>query len=223
VDANAELRPGAEATPDARDAQGAAARGRQGLRRHRGPHEPWPWDQLGDALAIDLANTVGRRGFETLDFLRGGADLRDWSRLAPAATEVAAEEADARMDEVLALRAAVQAVLGAAMHGEPLPAAAVERINAVVRAVPLVAQLRDGETVLEPADYGGVSAVDELLARVAASAIELIGAGTEIGFCDAPSCGGFFTRSRSNQVWCSDECGTRARVARHAAHHRHGG
>src|SRR3954447_9124809 len=38
-----------------------------------------------------------------------------------------------------------------------------------------------------------------------------------IGFCDAPSCGLFFERTRRNQRWCSPECGNRARVARHAA------
>ena len=67
--------------------------------------------------------------------------------------------------------------------------------------------------MLEPA--GEVDPLEELLARVAVSAIELAEEG--IGFCDAPSCGQFFARDRSNQKWCSNHCGTRARVARHAA------
>jgi len=49
------------------------------------------------------------------------------------------------------------------------------------------------------------------------SAIEIAGGAGAAAFCDAPGCGGFFVPNRSNQVWCSDACGTRARVARHAA------
>ena len=65
-------------------------------------------------------------------------------------------------------------------------------------------------------------AVDELLARVAAATIELVGSGGRdaVRFCDAPSCGDFFAPDRRDQRWCDDSCGTRARVARHAAHAR---
>ena len=82
-----------------------------------------------------------------------------------------------------------------------------------MRAAPLVPQLREGEVVLAPAT--AVEPLDELLGRVAHSAIELSAAGG-VGFCDAPSCGQFFERRRVSQLWCSDACGTRARVARHA-------
>jgi predicted RNA-binding Zn ribbon-like protein len=54
---------------------------------------------------------------------------------------------------------------------------------------------------------------------VAHSAIELAAHGG-VGFCDAPSCGQFFERSRISQLWCSHACGTRARVARHAQRHK---
>ena len=37
---------------------------------------------------------------------------------------------------------------------------------------------------------------------------------------NAPSCGTFFVPNRANQQWCGEPCGTRARVARHAARHR---
>jgi predicted RNA-binding Zn ribbon-like protein len=84
-------------------------------------------------------------------------------------------------------------------------------VNAAARAVPLVPQLRGGRVLREPAGEAG--ALDELLSRVAVSAIEV----ARVGFCDAPSCGQFFEPARANQLWCSDACGTRARVARHAA------
>jgi predicted RNA-binding Zn ribbon-like protein len=111
----------------------------------------------------------------------------------------------------------VKALLRAAVAGGRAPAAAADRLNARVRAVPLVPQLQDGKLELVPA--AAAAPVDELLARVARSAIELSAHGG-VGFCDAPSCGQFFERRRASQRWCSDACGTRARVARHA--HRHG-
>ena len=86
-----------------------------------------------------------------------------------------------------------------------------------MRAAPLVLQLRDGEAVLARATPA--APLDELLARVAHSAIELADRGG-VGFCDAPSCGQFFERGRVSQLWCSHACGTRARVARHAQRHK---
>ena len=87
-------------------------------------------------------------------------------------------------------------------------------MNAAARAVPLVPQLRDG-AIVTSAGAGGAP-LDELLARVAVSAIELAAGEDPLGFCDAPSCGQFFAGGRAGRRWCSDACGTRARVARHA-------
>jgi predicted RNA-binding Zn ribbon-like protein len=61
--------------------------------------------------------------------------------------------------------------------------------------------------------------LDELMARAAASALELL-ASPALAFCDAPSCGQFFMRSRRDQRWCGPACGTRTRVARHAMRNR---
>jgi predicted RNA-binding Zn ribbon-like protein len=70
----------------------------------------------------------------------------------------------------------------------------------------------------EVALVAAASPLDELLSRVAAAAIELVGspAAERLGYCDSSSCGQFFTRSRSDQRWCGTACGTRVRVARHA-------
>jgi predicted RNA-binding Zn ribbon-like protein len=194
------------------------------------------WDWLGEPLAADFANTTKRYGSVERECLRSGADLAEWARREGASVpDVDADAAGARLDEVRALRDAVVAVLHAARAPQGArPAAkaaaiaadragagafaeATARVNAAARAVPIVAQLRDGAIVSEPA----VSAdpLDELLARVAASAIEIAGGDAFVGFCDAPSCGQFFVGGRSGRLWCSDACGTRARVARHA--HRH--
>jgi predicted RNA-binding Zn ribbon-like protein len=168
------------------------------------------WEWLGEPLAVDFANTTKRHGAERRECLRSGADVAEWARRQGGRVpDVEAADAGARLGEVLALREAV--VL--ALHWRA-GAAAVERLNATARAVPIVAQLRDGEIVREPAARAGP--LDELLGRVAAAAIELAGSGEPVGFCDAPSCGQFFAGGRAGRRWCSDACGTRARVARHA-------
>ena len=170
------------------------------------------WEWLGEALAVDFANTTKRSGGEERELLRAPDDLATWA--ARESGRVPEVDAGAvRLGEVRTLRDDVKALLGAVVREEPAPVSAVERINARVRAAPLVHQLRDGELVLVPAV--AAPPLDELLARVSHSAIELATRGG-VGFCDAPSCGQFFERRRVSQLWCSDACGTRARVARHA-------
>jgi predicted RNA-binding Zn ribbon-like protein len=174
------------------------------------------WDWLGEALAVDFANTTKRFGGEERELLESPDDLSDWA--AEEAGRVPAVEPEAvLLGEVRTLRDDVKALLHAVVLGELAPVPAVERVNARVRAAPLVRQLRDGEAVLAPA--APVAPIDELLARVSESAIELAARGG-VGFCDAPSCGQFFERRRVSQLWCSDACGTRARVARHAHRRR---
>jgi predicted RNA-binding Zn ribbon-like protein len=172
------------------------------------------WEWLGEPLAVDFANTVKRRGDENRELLRSGADLAEWSRLQDGRVPPQEPaEVEPRLEEVRALRDAVIAVLHAA-RGGPRPAAATQRVNAAARAVPLFAQLRGGALVTMPA--AGAAPLDELLARVAVSAIEQVSGGEPLGFCNAPSCGQFFAGGRAGRRWCSDACGTRARVARHA-------
>jgi predicted RNA-binding Zn ribbon-like protein len=170
------------------------------------------WDWLGEALAVDFANTTKRSGGTDRELLQSAEDLVAWADRE--AGRVPAIDAGAvRIGEVRTLRDDIQALLHAIVRADPAPVPAMERINARVRTAPLVPQLRGGELVLAPA--AACEPLDELLARVAHSAIELSAAGG-IGFCDAPSCGQFFERRRVSQLWCSDACGTRARVARHA-------
>jgi predicted RNA-binding Zn ribbon-like protein len=181
------------------------------------------WFWLTEPLPMDFANTTRRRGMVEHDYLRTGADLATWSECeAGRVPRVSARAAAARIEEVRAVRDDVKAVLRAAVDDAPLPVRATARLNALARALPVVPQLgrRPGEVRTTAATASG--AVDELLARVAAATIELVGTGGSdvVRFCDAPSCGDFFAPDRRNQRWCDDSCGTRARVARHAAHAR---
>jgi predicted RNA-binding Zn ribbon-like protein len=189
--------------------------------------ERWSW--LGEPLAIDFANTVRRRGLEYVELLDSPHELVEWARYEGVA--LSTRDVGARLPEVRALRDAVFALLRAATpppeatpppaatrppHAPPAPEATA-RLNAALARVPLVPQLRDGDVVLTaPRDAG---ALDELLARVAASVLDVL-RDPALSFCDAPSCGQFFIRHRGDQRWCGPACGTRARVARHAAHHR---
>jgi predicted RNA-binding Zn ribbon-like protein len=181
------------------------------------------WDWLSEPLAMDFANTIRRRGMVEHDYLRDAADLESWSeREAGRVPRVPARAAAGRMDEVRAGRDDLKAVLRATVERMPLPAQPVRRLNARARALPIVPQLGGHAGELRTAPAKRATALDELLARVAAAAIELVGSGgpDAVRFCDAPSCGDFFAPERPNQRWCDTSCGTRARVARHAAHVR---
>jgi predicted RNA-binding Zn ribbon-like protein len=176
------------------------------------PAEPWSW--LGEPLALDFANTVRRRGGEYTELLTSGAELAAWAaREEDRVPPVRPEAAGARLREVRELRDAVFALLLATAEHEPAPRGVERQVNAALAALPLVPQLRDGAVVHVAPE--GADPLDELLARVARSAIELVHSPT-LGFCDAPSCGRFFIRSRRDQRWCGSACGTRMRVARHA-------
>src|ERR1700750_3340648 len=97
----------------------------------------WYW--LSEPLAMDFANTIHRRGMVDHDHLRTGADVASWCeheprRVPPVTVRAAAE----RIEEIRALRDDVHAVLRATVDGTPLPGAAVARINARARALPIV-------------------------------------------------------------------------------------
>lgn len=122
---------------------------------------------------------------------------------------------DLSLDALLETREALVELLAATAEGRPLPPVAVDFANRLSAAAPSYAQLDNGEV-------GYVllaSPPDAFLADLARDAIELVG-GPQSGRprrCDAPSCGRFFVASRPRQIWCSDTCGNRARVARSRA------
>jgi predicted RNA-binding Zn ribbon-like protein len=174
--------------------------------------ERWSW--LGEPLAIDFANTVRRHGLEYVECLDSPRELVEWARREGLRLRV--RDVGSRLHDVHELRDAVFALLLRAVRGENMPAGAQARLNAALAAVPLVPQLHAGDIVLTAA--GDAPALDELLARVAAATLDVL-RDPALSFCDAPSCGQFFLRRRGDQRWCGPACGTRARVARHAAHH----
>jgi Putative stress-induced transcription regulator/CGNR zinc finger len=174
--------------------------------------ERWSW--LGEPLAIDFANTVRRRGDAYEELLRTPADLAEWAAHQRGRIPDLPPVSEERLGAARALRDAVFAALLAAAQAEPVPAAAEGALNAALAAVALIPRLEAGRVVsvpLAPADP-----LDELFARACASALELLSE-PDLALCDAPGCGQFFLRHRSDQRWCGSACGVRARVARHAA------
>jgi predicted RNA-binding Zn ribbon-like protein len=180
---------------------------------HRGgPVFRW----LGEALAIDLANTVMVVGEGAeIDLLATSDDLRLWLELEKARLG-GGVFAGGRLDDFQRLRDAVRRLLTAAAVGSRAPDQALAHLNAASSASPVAPQLGIGPggrfEVFEPADGDDRSTV--LLAQLARSVIHFL-TGTECGqlkICNAPSCGMFFTGSRR---WCCSACGNRARAARH--------
>jgi predicted RNA-binding Zn ribbon-like protein len=182
------------------------------------------WEWLGDPLGLDFANTVRRRGMRYEELWRSPEDLREWARRQRGRVPVPGRgPATDRLAEVQALRDHALAVLRAAAAGERLPSAATARLNAAARERPVVRQLGidAGERHASLARFAApASPVDELLARCVAATIE-IAAHPRLTLCDSPGCGQLFLRERENKRWCGPACGTRARVARHAARGRH--
>lgn len=174
------------------------------------------WDWLGEHLAVDLVNTVRRRGQMTRELLTEPHDLEVWLGFQDRRVPVP-ETVDARvLEEVLGVRDAALSLLQAGVDHRPLPREDAELVNEIVRQTPIPHLLCDraGSSVLPLANTG--NAKGDLLATLAAAVIDLLGDPDlrDLGFCDAPSCGQYFHRSRPNQLWCCPSCGDRARSAR---------
>jgi predicted RNA-binding Zn ribbon-like protein len=184
---------------------------RFGPTRRGGPLFRW----LGEPLAIDLANTVMMvREGESVDLLADDG-LTRWleaerERLGECAFAVK------RREQLHDLRDAVRELCIASAAAAPLPAKALECVNTASAEAPVSPQLlRDESGSLEITERNGPGdPMAQLLARLARSAIELLGGPDRerLKLCTAPSCGMFFLGTRR---WCCSACGNRARAARH--------
>jgi predicted RNA-binding Zn ribbon-like protein len=175
------------------------------------------WEWLGGETALDVANTVAVSDGVEHDLLAPAGEYERWAAVAATAPGLEADEADAlpaARPRLLELRRPIRQLLAATAGSEPPPKAAVAQLNRVSRECPGWVELGPDRDVRQRA-HG--SAADRLLATYARSAIEIAAEGpTRLRVCPAPSCGIFYRPGRSDQRWCSVQCGTRARVARHA-------
>jgi predicted RNA-binding Zn ribbon-like protein len=181
------------------------------------------WDWLGEHLAVDLVNTVRRRGQVMTELLEEPTDLAGWLQVESDRLVVPAPVDQALLGEFVRLRDHTLQMLRAAVRGEPLPADSVAAVNAIVvqDPVPRILTETAGESAMGTGRTGDPA--KDLLARLAAAVVDLLSAPDlrRLAFCDAPSCGQYFQRRRPNQKWCCPACGDRARVARHQQRHAH--
>jgi predicted RNA-binding Zn ribbon-like protein len=162
---------------------------------------------MSSAAALSLANArVG-----------SAVDLNAWLEAEGALDPEERAEVSLRLAEFVTLRASIRELLDASIGGGPFPAAAAERINEASARVPRIMRLAPDGAADTPLSAGPTPL---LLARIAWSAIELLGDPdrSRPRRCDA--CGSYFEATRSDRVWCSNTCGNRTRVARHQARRR---
>jgi predicted RNA-binding Zn ribbon-like protein len=178
--------------------------------------ERWSW--LGDRLAIDVANTVRRRGWRYIELIASPADLRAWLDRERGRLTAPAHVDDIAVTRFLMLRDPVLRLLRAAAAGTALPAADVAAVNEAAVTAPVVRLLgtRPGHYVTRPVTQADQTT--RFCGQLAAAAIDLLtGADSSgIALCDAPGCGQLYLRGRPNQRWCGPHCGTRSRSQRHA-------
>ena len=156
----------------------------------------------GSALA--LANTE----------LASAAELSAWLHAMSGDVGEEADQLSLRLPEFVDLRSLVRELLAAAAEDRPLPAVAVGRLNEASARVPRVARLEDDGVVMAPV---GAGPAPRMLARIAWSAIDLLGGPQRDRIRRCGACGRYFVATRPDRVWCSDRCGNRIRVARHHA------
>ncbi len=181
----------------------------------------WEWIGIYEP-AYDLANTVTVGNGVEHDLLAPDGEYDRWAEAAAKSPALAADEAAVLLGaraRLLELRGHIRAVTGATATGKPLPPRAVAALNRASRAAPESLELT-GDGQLGERAAGGAN--ERLLARYARSAMRIAAGGSAgVRVCGAPSCGMFYPPGRRQQRWCSVQCGTRARVARHYRARRH--
>jgi predicted RNA-binding Zn ribbon-like protein len=158
---------------------------------------------MSDPIAISLANVELASAGDLATWLRGSGQIaRDAGGIA------------LRLPEFGALRSSLRELLAAAAEGRPLPDLAVDHLNETSARVPRIARLEGGEVMQAPVGAGPAPLA---LARIAWSAMEILGGPDRERVRRCGACGRFFKATRPDRVWCSDRCGNRIRVARHHA------
>ncbi|MGQ0832501.1 MAG: CGNR zinc finger domain-containing protein [Microthrixaceae bacterium] len=186
---------------------------------------------LGQALSIELANTLWVHGGREIDALATTGGAQRWvDAMTPRLAEVGwVDDEPPRVDDALrerlvTLRGCVRELFGAvAAHTAP----ASDVLAHLATASRVAPRWLEGEATLGGAlvlrvHWKGADSGRALLAALADDAI-LLAAGTDaelLRACPGPGCVGFFSRDSARRKFCSPTCSTRWRVARHYAKQR---
>ena len=177
------------------------------------------WEWLGQGPALDLANTVAITEGAELDLIESSDEYRRWAENEAPFVSQDAEHLERYRTKLMEIRAVVRKILIELTSGKPAPRSLVEELNRASRRVPGWLELDTGSLRLNERMSG--SASERLVAVYGRSAMRLVAdEGSRLRRCPAPSCGMFYLSSRKAQRWCSVQCGTRARVARHYENRR---
>ncbi|WP_169951925.1 ABATE domain-containing protein [Microbispora sp. H11081] len=193
---------------------------------------------MSSLLTLEFVSTVRADRSGPVDALEDVGGLTAWVREhAPdlgvdPGTFAATTE---MLDEVVALRQAIRALLARAVSPAPpsgadaarLPAfePSLDLVNATAAAMPVAPRLEwpagDGPRArMLPSRAADDSA--RLRATLAAAAIDLLAGPRreQLRTCPAPRCVLYFLKEHPRQEWCSVACGNRARAARHYRQHK---
>ncbi len=177
---------------------------------------------VGEPLALDLVNTRPRVSAGAVDLIADGKGLRAWlelekDRLSEVNPSDLVSISVKDLGHIHAVRDSLAMALDHRMRGLGLPAAAVEGLNAAMRAAPAVQRLEWGDPPLLKSQREGSAAV-RLAAFLAQDAAELLAGpgGQQIRKCEAEDCVMLFVGNNARRRWCSAaRCGNRVRVSRY--------
>jgi predicted RNA-binding Zn ribbon-like protein len=175
----------------------------------------------GPDLALALAGTRLTDPAGERDLLDGPRELERWL----AANGIEEPGLALRLADIRALRSAIRNLFEAAAGGRSLPSDAASALNGFSAAAPRYPSLEAGDGPPRAVEIVGASGPAAVFAAIARSAIATLGGPDRerLRICPAPRCGRAFLAERPRQVWCSNACGNRVRVARHHERRRAAG
>ncbi len=132
---------------------------------------------------------------------------------------IRSEPSAADLAELARLQSTADHLLRTAVTGEAPAAGAIDHLNACSAAAAVAPQLNwpiNGRPRMWLSTSGDSGA--HVLGVIARSVIELLtGERARLRVCEAHGCQRVYLSASARRRWCSDACGNRVRVARHAA------
>ncbi|WP_329616002.1 ABATE domain-containing protein [Streptomyces brevispora] len=175
-----------------------------------------------EPLAVEFTSSWHHEGNTLIDEFSTVESIANWivtyrDRLGmPPSSPLLVAHSDP--ERVVEAREAVRELLDSAVDENRPGAAALRLINKEAHRIhaAILVWTPNGPHLRWPP---GTSTTDQLVSQVCASTVRVLGSPRRhlLRRCPAPRCVLFFSALRTGQMWCSQACGNRARVARHSA------